>query len=276
MALESKAEWKGTQYALNYAKHLEKLGLMPPQEPEMYQGRPIITRDSPHINGGVYFMNGFEALVVDDSKDEKIKAVYDEVFAEVQKLKLTGFQYEKRVLKIVKKIVTRVMPYDHGDTRAEKYHQIYGDNRKLLLGLFIGAGVCRHQALLAGYVIEKLIKQNVLPGKVSVDRNWLKDDPEGHAWTRYTTQQDEVYIVDVAQNYLGKLSMWIRTQWPYARPDELEKYKFVLTRIQEFIKKRSEKQKTNPKEEPSDHVRYFKISSEIRDLMTNSQSSSQT
>lgn len=272
--MESKAEWKGTQYALDYAKHLEKLGIMPPQQPEMYQGRPIITRDSPRINGGVYFINGFEALVVDDTKDAKIKAVYEEVVAEVQKLKLTGFQYEKRVLKIVKQVVTRVMPYDYGDTRAEKYHQLYGDNRKLLLGLFIGAGVCRHQALLAGYVIEKLIEQNILTGKVSVDRNWLQNDPTGHAWTRYVTQREEVYIVDVAQNYFGKLSMWIRTQWPYARPDELEKYKFVLTRIQEFIKKQTQRRTERPENEPSDHVRFFKIKSEIKELMTNSHSTS--
>ena len=82
-------------------------------------------------------------------------------------------------------------------------------------------GVCRHQALLCGYLLEKLIKDERISGKVSVDRNFV-EGLGGHAWARYTTDRGKVYILDVAQNYKGCLGDMTKKQsrWFYERPED--------------------------------------------------------
>jgi hypothetical protein len=59
-------------------------------------------------------------------------------------------------------------------------------------------------ALTCGVIIEMLIKEGSVEGKVSVDRKTFKRG--GHAWCRYKGPDGTVFIIDVAQRYCGKLS----------------------------------------------------------------------
>ena len=72
-------------------------------------------------------------------------------------------------------------------------------------------------ALTCGVILEKLIEEGVMEGRVSVDRKTMKK--QGHAWCRYKGPDGAVFIIDVAQRYCGKLSSppVIRT---YSRPVE--------------------------------------------------------
>jgi hypothetical protein len=47
------------------------------------------------------------------------------------------------------------------------------NHQKVALEVYIdeGVGVCRHQALFVGLLLEHLIKDGLLSGKVNVDRN---------------------------------------------------------------------------------------------------------
>jgi hypothetical protein len=187
-----------------------------------YEGHPIIGRDSPKINGGVYFSsnNGIiesEILVVDDGRnpgtegDPSLGTIYSEVLTDVlqrvpqiRNADKTAQDY-KAILDVIYANAQRLLPYDLDRT---KQVQREFKGQKVSLGYFIkgGFGVCRQQALLAAYLLEKLQTQTFLKGiKVSVDRNYDRETGDGHAWTRFTAPNGEVYIIDPAQHYVGKL-----------------------------------------------------------------------
>lgn len=213
--VRSDESWSYTRKALGFAKgaglHEQR------QDGEYYQGRKIIARDTP-INKGVYFMNEFEAVVVDDEDDPAILAVFKDILKKLGEEQRAGRDYKSKALDIVYETVVQLMPYDHGDTRAKAINQKVGDLQKVQLGAFIGKGVCRHQALLIGYLLEKLVSVGLLNGKVSVDRNITKEG--GHAWARYTTASGDRHILDAAQGYKGLIEKAGKKRWPYARPGE--------------------------------------------------------
>jgi hypothetical protein len=197
-----------------------KYGKPTPEAPYgYYMGRPIIGRDSPEINGGVYFTDNdqSEVIVVDDDRHPGSEGVFElrQLYSKIQtdlesrtriNVPEKAEQDYQDILKAVYQNVQRLLPYDMDRTKA-----IIGANvdTKINLYAFIkgGAGVCRHQALLAAYILERLSNPYapLLPGKVSVDRNHNLETRDGHAWARFTAPNGEVYIIDPAQNYVGKL-----------------------------------------------------------------------
>lgn len=95
-------------------------------------------------------------------------------------------------------------------------------------------GVCRHQALFAGVLLEKLADSGILSGVVSVERNMNKRDTnddkyDGHSWVRYTNSSGRVFILDVAQQQIAALSDLMAARrrneqvWDYARPEDYTK-----------------------------------------------------
>ena len=108
---------------------------------------------------------------------------------------------------------------------VDQIHRRYGGipDQKIGLNNYIrdGVGVCRHQALLCGYLLERLVAEHHLSGTVSVDRNQV-EGLGGHAWARYTTSGDKVIVLDVAQDYLGRLNDMSQDQnrWFYERPKD--------------------------------------------------------
>jgi hypothetical protein len=79
-----------------------------------------------------------------------------------------------------------------------------------------GIGVCRHQGVLAAYLIGNLIKEGYIGGKISVDRNYIPDKG-GHGWARYTDSNGEVMIIDAAQKFVGRMTQPPQTGWSYER-----------------------------------------------------------
>ena len=191
-----------------------------------YEGRPLIHRDSP-IDGGVYLVaNTGEAVVVDSIKYPEIKKVYE--IAKKNALSPAFFSFnkkitEEKILKAVYKTVSKIMGYHLDDVEEIIKRLNVENNGKIALDVFIEKriGVCRQQALLCGVLIELFIKENFLHGKISVDRNMLALG--GHAWARYTSPSNEIWILDVAQHYFGLLKdAQGQGRWAYDRPEEAQ------------------------------------------------------
>ncbi len=185
-----------------------------------WQDRNIIGRDVA-INGGVYLGGGSrEAIVVDDEKQPELKKAYGQLKARIEAL---GGDYKNNALNEVFQYVRDVMPYsqDIVDQVAANFHLEPDQKVGLARYLERGGGVCRHQALMCGYLLEKLKSDGYISGQVSVDRNFIPD-LRGHAWTRYTNSRGEVFILDVAQNYIGPLKDITKEKyrWVYERPGD--------------------------------------------------------
>ncbi len=181
-------------------------------EQSYFQGRPIIARDTP-INGGVYLGEGArEAIVVDESKDPSIQRVFQEL------IRCMGSSDPKTfLLSAAWKLVLELMPYDSAN--VNRIVKTLLPDQKIYLSAFIGGGVCRHQALLIGYLLEKCISKGFLNGKVSIDRNSVSNIG-GHAWVRYVSSAGKVFILDPAQRFIGPLEEKRDGLWPYRRPSE--------------------------------------------------------
>lgn len=217
-APQEQYDWRYTQMA-----H-ERFGLA-------FEGRRIISRDA-RIDGGVYTGTyGGEALVVDTEKyPEAYDRLEDLIEQKVENYTEHGVGRNSALLRATYDAVLEAMPYSQKavDEVNDKFG-IGSANRKVGLDQYIdaGAGVCRHQALAVGAMLERYIERGELRGQVSIDRSerWSpNDDPSGHAWIRYTNSAGEVHIIDVAQKRIGSLkeltSQCREGEWNYMRPED--------------------------------------------------------
>jgi hypothetical protein len=200
--------------------------------------RETIGRDSTIAEGVYEGRYGGEAIVVDYNKDPTlIDQTVDEVLSASISAK-TGKVDKNNILGSVFSVVSRRMPYN-SEAVDRIFQQDLGgrDGQKVSLSYYIGQGVgeCRHQALYAGVVLERIKAMGYLRGTASVDRNMIKSGPDGkydgHAWVRYTNSGGEVFIIDVAQQQIGTLEDMMKARelnpravWDYARPEDKRKY----------------------------------------------------
>jgi hypothetical protein len=189
-----------------------------------FAGRRIIVRDTP-IRGGVYLgASPREAIVVDDHR-------YTRQYNAAYSLALRGIynaaavNRNQGVLDVVLRptyqAVQKVLPYNDPITSLLTRGMV---DKKINLGEFIsaGGGVCRHQGLLAGYILERLRDDRELEASdsISIDRNYLPG-LGGHAWVRYTSSDSTPYILDAAQNVVNRLDHLTGGGWDYRRPTDL-------------------------------------------------------
>ncbi len=185
-----------------------------------FKGRHIIARDT-IIEGGVYVGAGKrEAIVVDSLQHPFLQYVslelYEKLFAEGRVLS------EAEILSGVYEITAEKLKTSLKETERIIAKYSVGNDRKISLEMFIqeGYGVCRHHALLAGFLLEKLCIGGHLQGKVSVDRN--TSGKSGHAWARYTRTDGVVMILDATHQYVGTLhdSLQRPDAWDYFRQED--------------------------------------------------------
>lgn len=197
----------------------------------MYQGRPVIGRKS-KIDGGVYVVAGWdgknigEAAVVDGESDEDLAKVYKILSADFPPGS-TNRESPETVCNMVFAAAYNHIPYDMERTEALSDKLLDSGNEKIYLSAYFKGGVCRHQALLAGWLLEKLIDQGIIKGTVAVERNFVPGRG-GHAWARYTSESGQAYIIDAAQNFVGTLEQATKEvnenkiwRWDYRHPGDV-------------------------------------------------------
>jgi len=203
------AEWDKTILGI---ERIKEKGLY--EEPDReskrgyYLGRPIIGRDTP-INGGVYLGGGErEAVVVDDSnKDSPLHDVYKELLQMRRAAIKAGRNFKSELLSDVYDLVQKKLPYSQEKERRISLKYGIKPDQKVLLDIYLKekAGVCRHQALLAAYLLERMKKENIVRGTVSVDRNYVPRRG-GHAWVRYVNSAGIVFIIDPTNELISEIS----------------------------------------------------------------------
>lgn len=188
--------------------------------------RHLIGRDTP-INGGFSAsMDEPDWVIVDDQRDLNLQQAYMEL---LRRLRERGWDFKQFALSEVFKYVQEKIPYD-----KKIYAKISGDSiderKPIPLTNYFQGGVCKHQALLAAYLLEKLVNAGALRGKVSFDSNRFFVFG-GHAWVRYTNSVGTVFIIDPSQNYCDQLSPVDQDRrWQYERPEEMQEYMDFINR----------------------------------------------
>lgn len=162
------------------------------------------------IQEGVYEgAYGGEAIVVDYDADPGL--IDDAINAVKERATVDGKIDKGRVLHNVFDVVReRMLPNQRA---VDEIFKSVGekDGTKISLSIYIdkAVGVCRHQALFVGIILERLIDDETLRGSVSVDRSQrssaTEDKYDGHSWARYTTSSNEVIIIDTALNTIDTL-----------------------------------------------------------------------
>jgi hypothetical protein len=184
-------------------------------------GRPIIGRDTP-INGGVYLVGGIdEAVVVDDTKQPELIETYQQLKQIIAQRTQQKENYKKHILDDTFDLVQQVMPYSMESVVQISRELSLKPDQKVALSAYINnqGGVCRHQALLCAYLLEKLKSEGFIRGQASIDRNSILGKG-GHAWVRYTNSVGEIFIIDPAQDFLDKLNNAGENEWFYQRPED--------------------------------------------------------
>lgn len=242
--MDTKHFWDITEYAeraagLNHPRppvslleeHLLKV-------PRVWQEKEVIERDT-RINGGVYLFSKDgktlrEALVVDDERSPELKAIHDEVRKRmVQESIKRGVPQKNLAFSVISGVLNEVMPYFDGVIEATEAltDKFVGQEMDIGENIRNHAGVCRHKALIGAYVMERLIDEGVLKGRVSVDRSCDPVTKKGHAWIRYTSASEEVFIFDPAKDFIGTLRQGMAEGgWDYRRPTDKIKG-FALPRM---------------------------------------------
>lgn len=185
---------------------------------DYFQGRPVISRNTP-VDGGVYTSAGpsSPAIVVDSEKYPEINNLYKRA---KKTAKNRFFDDIPPILHAVYATVDEVFSH-RGDDKSEELEKSFKSDQKVTLDVFIkkGIGVCKHFALTSAALLEKFRREGLLKGKISLDRNTMEEG--GHAWCRYTDPKGEVYILDLAQGFLGTLEDSDgKAKWSYRRPGE--------------------------------------------------------
>lgn len=201
-----------------------------------FKGRNLIFRDTP-IEEGVYLgSTEREALVVDSKRYPLLLEPYVEAKSRADDG--TGMYLEPIVLEMVYDVVTeRLKTSDREVDKIMNENGVAEDN-KISLHIYLerGYGVCRQQALLAAFMLERFKKERILAGKVSIDRNW-QGYMGGHAWCRYTTRKGLVYILDVRRRYFGTLEEALtKADWDYRRENEQSKKQTFRQRLTQLLK----------------------------------------
>jgi hypothetical protein len=196
--------------------------------------RHSIGRDTRLAEGVYEGSYGGEAITIDYRKNPQlIDAAVSDVMAAARDPQ-TGRVRKDQIMRSVFNRVSDTMQYDAVAVAKIFEDELGGkEGKKISLNSYIerGVGVCRHQALFAGVILERLKDEGVIGGTASVDRNMVRSGPDGeydgHAWVRYTNSGGDVFILDIAHKKLMSLEDAMAQHakdpagtWDYARPED--------------------------------------------------------
>lgn len=197
-----------------------------PVEHGYFKGRLMIHHDSPIAGGVCVGSYGREAIVVDwrnearRNRGASLATLYDTA---VQRATVEGRFRKSLALQAVYNTVDEhfIDRSNAGVARVNRGVRA-GPDTKVHIDCYIEAraGVCRHMALTCAAILERMVEQGLLAGKVSNDRNSLSGQG-AHAWCRYTSSTGGIVILDVMQKFFGSIEKAQKlASWDYTRPEE--------------------------------------------------------
>jgi hypothetical protein len=165
-----------------------------------YNGRHVITHET-QILGGVCMGEGEREAIVVDPNGAKLQELYS-------KAKKLAYDENKgririsRVIPAVFKVTQEALKCD--EKRVDALITQHTHDGEISLDKFIesGVGICRHQALTAGALLELFKNNGILQGQPRIYRNYLSG-LGGHTWVDYPLEDRSRIVLDVAQNFLG-------------------------------------------------------------------------
>ncbi|MBU4311410.1 MAG: hypothetical protein KJ706_01670, partial [Candidatus Omnitrophica bacterium] len=150
------------------------------------------------IDGGVSMGREVarETIVVDWEKDVKLRKLYEDILKGAsiteQDMELLGTK-KGGLLYRVFETVKRTIEYKN-DVEGHE------EGNVILLGDTIETGgSCRHVGLMMAVILERMIKNGILKGKVYYLRG------PAHGWAVYRTGSGEFVVFDVQKDYLGDI-----------------------------------------------------------------------
>jgi hypothetical protein len=137
-----------------------------------------------------------------------------------------GEESTRQVLEHVSRLTERFLPYDEqkvisylheSNQKPDGEFQNIGDFVRMGVenGRVVGAGICLHQALLCGSILEHAIKEEIISGQVAVFRNHDFEAQSAHAWVVYQDTQGEVWVIDPANSSVTNLANSDDAPWRY-------------------------------------------------------------
>ncbi|MBI3591266.1 MAG: hypothetical protein HY094_07835 [Candidatus Melainabacteria bacterium] len=152
------------------------------------------------IDGAVYFLdssNGIKGpfLSVDFEQDVELRKAYKNI---KEKIVLDELTKEEEILKTVYDYLKRIK-YLEDSPKTEKLKEI---KRLLRIGplVFRLGGICCYQAFTVCAILEKLILERLLEGKI------FYANGKGHGWPLYLSSNEELFIVDTTQSNFFNLT----------------------------------------------------------------------
>ena len=161
-----------------------------------YEGRRIITEDSP-INGGVYLGAIAHEAVVVDEKYGTLNALYNELILRFTRENSRRDCLEERIFQQAIRLAREKLPLNGEGVRALAFKHHIRPDRKAALDFYIKErkGAPRHQVLLAGYFLEKLKNRGLIDGQISIDPHFSELPAEDEKLI-FTTSSGAVFTFD--------------------------------------------------------------------------------
>lgn len=185
-----------------------------------YLNHPVLGKKSTSIDNGIYVGGVSREAIVVDGKSAIMQQTYKDTLS---KLYEKAANSESNILdlhtalKTILHEVQEVIPSNEEKTNYIGY--TYRGDKAIGLSTYLekGAGVCRHQGLLAAFIIENLIKDGFMSGNVGIERNEIKG-LGAHAWAIYkpTDNPKDDIVVDPTQSFIGTKDQAQREKrWEY-------------------------------------------------------------
>jgi len=184
-----------------------------------FVNRPTIGRDTFPIEGHVdirAWLAGGEAIEVDSTKNAEVyenlrQELYTALTAVIYEDQANGrvMSDDQKVVEAIYRTVEQGMTYDLGYANlvSDYYKNIGSEERIVPLAQYIQArkGVCRHMALTASWLGGEASRIGWAKGRFTTEVNQSTQGNGAHEWARYVGADGEVYIIDPAQRFRGKL-----------------------------------------------------------------------
>jgi len=161
--------------------------------PYGYFKKRHIIAECTKISGGVYLSAYPREAIVVDEKYGYLDEVYRKLTMAIARQKNGKKPSEKEIVLEVVKFTTQHLPFSESKIRKLSMEQEIKVDQRIALDFFIkeSVGVARHQVLLAGYLLQRLKKRNIIQGCVYLDPSFSSQ-----------TAEDERLIYTSASGYL--------------------------------------------------------------------------